>query len=67
MDVAPLKLQINSVNLRNLIRLIFPALVDADFLDAEAHYQVRMRRNVAFDPQRMLAQLLDDIGAFCRL
>src|SRR5262249_50794258 len=44
-------------------RMIFSALVDADFLDTEAHYQTQRRQNFALDPERMLAQLLAEKNA----
>jgi CRISPR-associated endonuclease/helicase Cas3 len=39
-------------------RMIFSALVDADFLDTEAHHRLRMRESVALEPGRRLDQLL---------
>lgn len=39
-------------------RMVFSSLVDADFLDTEAHYQLQSRETVALDPEQLLAQLL---------
>ena len=39
-------------------RMVFSVLVDADFLDTEAHYEVQARETRALDPESMLAQLL---------
>lgn len=39
-------------------RMVFSSLVDADFLDTEAHYQLQSRETVVVEPEKMLTQLL---------
>jgi CRISPR-associated endonuclease/helicase Cas3 len=39
-------------------RMIFSTLVDADFLDTEAHYQLQSRETLVLEPEQMLMQLL---------
>jgi CRISPR-associated endonuclease/helicase Cas3 len=40
------------------IRMLFSALVDADFLDTEAHYTGAMRKSVEFRPAELLQWLI---------
>jgi CRISPR-associated endonuclease/helicase Cas3 len=53
----------DKLRLEMFTRMIFSALVDADFLDTEAHYQTQTRKSFALDPERMLAQLLAEKNA----
>lgn len=39
-------------------RMIFSALVDADFLDTEAHHRLQQRVSLSFNPSSLLEQLL---------
>ncbi len=39
-------------------RMVFSALVDADFLDTEAHYRMQERQNLPLEPARLLQQLI---------
>ncbi len=48
----------DKLRLEMFTRMIFSALVDADFLDTEAHYQLQMRKSFPLEPERLLAQLL---------
>lgn len=41
-------------------RMIFSALVDADFLDTEAHYQMGERQSFLLNPEQMLERLLSE-------
>ncbi|MBA3356157.1 MAG: CRISPR-associated endonuclease Cas3'' [Pyrinomonadaceae bacterium] len=41
-------------------RMIFSALVDADFLDTEVHYQLQSRETLALEPEKMLRQLFSE-------
>jgi CRISPR-associated endonuclease/helicase Cas3 len=53
----------DKLRLEMFTRMIFSALVDADFLDTEAHFQTQTRTNFALDPELMLEQLLDEKNA----
>lgn len=53
----------DKLRLEMCTRMIFSALVDADFLDTEAHYQMQTRQTLAFEPERMLTQLLAEKNA----
>ncbi len=53
----------DKLQLEMFTRMVFSALVDADFLDTEAHYQTQARQSFALDPERMLAQLLAEKNA----
>lgn len=40
------------------IRMLFSTLVDADFLDTEAHYTGTLRETITFEPDELLRQLI---------
>jgi CRISPR-associated endonuclease/helicase Cas3 len=48
----------DKLRLEMFTRMIFSALVDADFLDTECHYQMQTRESFALEPERRLDQLL---------
>ncbi len=39
-------------------RMVFSALVDADFLDTEAHYRMQERQSLTLEPAQLLEQLI---------
>jgi len=58
LDFPDLEFGKDKLRLEMFTRMIFSALVDADFLDTEIHYQMQTRNSFALEPERMLAQLL---------
>lgn len=42
------------------IRMLFSTLVDADFLDTEAHYTGALRRSIDFRPGELLQRLIEE-------
>ena len=41
-------------------RMVFSSLVDADFLDTEAHYHLQSRETLGLEPEQLLVQLLTE-------
>jgi CRISPR-associated endonuclease/helicase Cas3 len=50
----------DKLRLEMLTRMIFSALVDADFLDTEAHYQLQQRTTFQLRPEQLLQQLITE-------